>query len=300
MPISLDKDPIGAWENLQGHLKKYVKSAFGTNSKSFEEERQRLLDTSGVLFQEPFLEVLPAYVAGKKLEELDTQDLPVISQDVIDAFCKVAGASLIPADVNMYKHQEEMLKKYGKKLKQIPCFKKLSKENFQKVIGSFRAEEIKHNTKICEVDDIAYKFYVILEGSVDIYIPSKCHDRIRQMHAIDEVSNAEKPFFGESSLLPGNHLRTLPKNRNIARHLIIGHALMWSYQDQSQRMIQNTKCVQYHVRSCPVADRYVMAMISRTRYAQPGSLVQYAPYDHDALLKEQLQRHISHKSHLDA
>ena len=103
MPISLDKDPIGAWENLQGHLKKYVKSAFGTNSKSFEEERQRLLDTSGVLFQEPFLEVLPAYVAGKKLEELDTQDLPVISQDVIDAFCKVAGASLIPADVNMYK-----------------------------------------------------------------------------------------------------------------------------------------------------------------------------------------------------
>ena len=111
MPISLDKDPIGAWENLQGHLKKYVKSAFGTNSKSFEEERQRLLDTSGVLFQEPFLEVLPAYVAGKKLEELDTQDLPVISQDVIDAFCKVAGASLIPADVNMYKHQEEMLKK---------------------------------------------------------------------------------------------------------------------------------------------------------------------------------------------
>jgi hypothetical protein len=109
---------------------------------------------------------------------------------------------------NLKKKQEEMLKKYGKKLKQIPCFKKLSKENFQKVIGSFRAEEIKHNTKICEVDDIAYKFYVILEGSVDIYIPSKCHDRIRQMHAIDEVSNAEKPFFGESSLLPGNHLRT--------------------------------------------------------------------------------------------
>ena len=111
MPISLDKDPIGAWKNLQGHLKKYVKSAFGTNSKSFEEERQRLLDTPGVFFQEAFLEVLPTYVAGKKLEELHTQDLPVMSQDVIDAFCKVAGASLIPADVNMYKHQEDMLKK---------------------------------------------------------------------------------------------------------------------------------------------------------------------------------------------
>jgi DEAD/DEAH box helicase domain-containing protein len=111
MSVSIDKDPIGAWENLQSHLKKYVKSAFGTNSKSFEEERQRLLDTPGVFFQEPFLEVLPSYVAGKKLEELDTKDLPAMPQDTIDAFCKVAGASLIPSDVNLYKHQNVMLTK---------------------------------------------------------------------------------------------------------------------------------------------------------------------------------------------
>ncbi|SIS41203.1 DEAD/DEAH box helicase [Neptunomonas antarctica] len=111
MSVSIDKDPIGAWESLQDHLKKYVKSAFGTNSKSFEEERQCLLDTPGVFFQEPYLEVLPAYVSGKKLEELNTLDLPAMPQDAIDAFCKVAGASLIPSDMYLYKHQEVMLTK---------------------------------------------------------------------------------------------------------------------------------------------------------------------------------------------
>ncbi|MDA8682454.1 DEAD/DEAH box helicase [Porticoccaceae bacterium] len=109
MSVSIDIDPIGAWEDLKEHLKRYVKSAFGTNSKLFEEERQRLLDTPGVFFQEPYLEVLPAYVAGKKLKELDTQNLPLMSQEAIDAFCKVAGATLIPSDVSLYKHQEVML-----------------------------------------------------------------------------------------------------------------------------------------------------------------------------------------------
>ena len=90
MSVSIDIDPIGAWEDLKEHLKRYVKSAFGTNSKLFEEERQRLLDTPGVFFQEPYLEVLPAYVAGKKLKELDTQNLPLMSQEAIDAFCKVS------------------------------------------------------------------------------------------------------------------------------------------------------------------------------------------------------------------
>ena len=111
MSASIDKDPIGAWEDLQSHLKKYIKSAFGTNSKSFEEERERLLNTPGVFFQEPFLEMLPTYASGKKLDELSIKDLPALSQDVIDAFRKVAGSGLIPSYVNLHKHQEAMLKK---------------------------------------------------------------------------------------------------------------------------------------------------------------------------------------------
>ncbi len=110
MSVSIDKDPIGAWDDLKDHLKKYVKSAFGTNSKSFEEERQHLLDAPGVFFQEPYVEVLPSYQAGKRLEELNTLDLPSMSQEVIDDFCTVAGASLI-GNFNLFKHQQVMLQK---------------------------------------------------------------------------------------------------------------------------------------------------------------------------------------------
>lgn len=111
MSVSFDKDPMGAWESLQDHLKKYVKSAFGTNSTTFEKDRQRLLDESGVFFQEPYLEVLPSYVTGKKMNEFGPDDLPTMGQSSIDAFSKVAGASLIPSNVNLYKHQEVMLTK---------------------------------------------------------------------------------------------------------------------------------------------------------------------------------------------
>jgi Lhr-like helicase len=109
MSISINKDPIGSWESIQEHLKRYVKSAFGTNSKTFEEDRQHLLDAPGVFFQEPYVEVLPAYKSGKKLEELNTQDLPALSQEVIDALCKIASASLISKELNLYQHQQVML-----------------------------------------------------------------------------------------------------------------------------------------------------------------------------------------------
>lgn len=111
MVHKIDKDPVGAWEDIQVHLKKYVKSAFGSNSKSFEFDRQKLLDTAGVFFQEPYVEILPAYKSGKKLEELNLKNLPEMSEDAINAFTKIAGASLIPANINLYTHQQMMLEK---------------------------------------------------------------------------------------------------------------------------------------------------------------------------------------------
>ena len=111
MSVSLDKDPIGSWESLQDNLKKYIKSAFATNSKTFEEERQRLLDTPGVLFQEPFIELLPAYKSGKMLKDIDQVALPNMSKEAITSFQKIAGASLISTDMNLYRHQQDMLSK---------------------------------------------------------------------------------------------------------------------------------------------------------------------------------------------
>ena len=103
-------DPIGAWSQLQSYLKKYVKSAFGTNSKTFEKERQALLDSPGVFFQEPYLEMLPEYKTGKKLVDLDSSDLPNMTDAAREAFSQIAGASLIPNEFNLFSHQQRMLK----------------------------------------------------------------------------------------------------------------------------------------------------------------------------------------------
>ena len=40
----ISDDPMGAFHDLRWFLQKYVTSAFGTNSPSFEDERQQLLD----------------------------------------------------------------------------------------------------------------------------------------------------------------------------------------------------------------------------------------------------------------
>ena len=56
----ISDDPMGAFHDLRWFLQKYVTSAFGTNSPSFEDERQQLLDEPGAFFQEPMLEPLPS------------------------------------------------------------------------------------------------------------------------------------------------------------------------------------------------------------------------------------------------
>lgn len=110
MEKKIDSDPIGAWDDLQNYLKRYVKSAFNTNSLTFERDRQALLDTPGVLFQDAYLELLPAYKTGKKLADLDESDLPGLSTDARSAFQAIAGAGLINATATLYVHQQRMLK----------------------------------------------------------------------------------------------------------------------------------------------------------------------------------------------
>jgi DEAD/DEAH box helicase domain-containing protein len=106
----VDTDPVGAWEELKSNLTRYVKSAFGTDSPSFEVDRQALLETTGVFFQEPYLEMLPAYEFGKSLGALDAEDLPGLSDAARDAFKAIAGAGLIPPASSLYVHQQRMLK----------------------------------------------------------------------------------------------------------------------------------------------------------------------------------------------
>src|SRR5690554_2446952 len=104
--MKISDDPIGAAESLQFYLKKYVTSAFGTNSEDLERERKLLLDTPGVFFQEPFVEVLPEYETGKRISELDSEDLPGMSKKAISAFRALTETSLVPAEFSLYSHQQ--------------------------------------------------------------------------------------------------------------------------------------------------------------------------------------------------
>lgn len=105
------KNPINAFETLQEGIKRYITSAFGTNSTTFEEERKALLDKPGVLFQTPYVEPIPSYKPGKKLEQLTTKDLPSLNQEGIEAFQHIVGAGLFNGGYPLYTHQQNMLKK---------------------------------------------------------------------------------------------------------------------------------------------------------------------------------------------
>lgn len=105
------KDPIGAFETLQDGIKRYITSAFGTNSPTFEEDRKKLLNLSGVLFQMPYVEPIPSYKSGCTLAQLIDSDLPSLNDAGREAFKAIIGAGLFSGGHPLYLHQQTMLKK---------------------------------------------------------------------------------------------------------------------------------------------------------------------------------------------
>lgn len=104
------KDPIGAHEALQEGIKRYITSAFGTNSSSFEKDRKDLLDHPGVLFQRPYVEPTQSYKPGRALADLVQEDLPGLNPRGIEAFKALIGAGLFNGDYPLYQHQQTMLR----------------------------------------------------------------------------------------------------------------------------------------------------------------------------------------------
>lgn len=74
MTPNLTEDPIGAFDYVKEAAISYVKTAFGTRFPSFEEERERLLRLgesggAGPLFREPWVETMPTYASGCKVDD---------------------------------------------------------------------------------------------------------------------------------------------------------------------------------------------------------------------------------------
>lgn len=105
------KDPIGAFDTLQDGIKRYITSAFGTNSPSFEKERKALLDKAGVLFQTPYVEPIPSYKSGSALEQLSESDLPGLNTAGREAFKDIVEAGLFSGGYPLYLHQQTMLRR---------------------------------------------------------------------------------------------------------------------------------------------------------------------------------------------
>ena len=102
-------NPIKAYESIKEGIRLYIKSAFKTNSRSFELDREALLKKSGVLFQDAYLEPVPAYASGKSLKELGAGDIPGMGEAGVEAFKRIVGAGLFDGDFPLYKHQQRML-----------------------------------------------------------------------------------------------------------------------------------------------------------------------------------------------
>lgn len=105
------KDPIGAFELLKDGIKRYITSAFSTNSPSFEEDRKKLLDQDGVLFQVPYIEPIQSYKTGLTLSQLSADDLPTLNNEARKAFIDIVSNGLFKGGHPLYVHQQNMLRK---------------------------------------------------------------------------------------------------------------------------------------------------------------------------------------------
>lgn len=104
------KDPIGSFETIKENYIRYVKTAFKTKFESLEEEREILVNTDKVFYRQPWIEPLPEYkTSGKKIDDLDHQELPGLSNAQINFFKGLVSQGLVKG-YELYSHQTQMLK----------------------------------------------------------------------------------------------------------------------------------------------------------------------------------------------
>lgn len=99
--------PSAVHGQLAEYFQRYYDTAYSLRDSSVGEELRTLLCTPGVLFQEPYLELLPQYVqTTQTLEELTTEiGLP--------EFAGLLGAGLLQGISNLYTHQADALRSNG-------------------------------------------------------------------------------------------------------------------------------------------------------------------------------------------
>ena len=105
--------------------------------------------------------------------------------------------------------QMDMMKQHGQLLRKIPFFAKLSDSSWNSLVGAFREVNFKDSETICHIDDDALAFYVLLDGKVDVFIPTVSVKALHQISSLAEVDpvSEKRPYFGEQALAGGRHKR---------------------------------------------------------------------------------------------
>jgi hypothetical protein len=103
-------NPVKAYTDLQNAVFRYVETAFGTRSESFESDRRQLLEAEGGVFREAYIEPIAAYAPGCQLAALSSQDLPGLALPAQAAFKSLCAARLFSGGFPLYTHQQQMLR----------------------------------------------------------------------------------------------------------------------------------------------------------------------------------------------
>lgn len=104
-------NPTSTHASIKSGVIRYIQTAFGTRSDTFEKERLSLLEKQGGLFQEPFIEPVIGYTSSDRLADLDAEALGGLPENAADAFKTLCGSALFSGDYGLYSHQKEMLTK---------------------------------------------------------------------------------------------------------------------------------------------------------------------------------------------
>ena len=105
------RNPIKAFEKIRDSFKLYVKTRFATQFPSVEKEREKELKKEGIFYNKPYIELIQKYKnSGKKISDLKSEDLKEFSSNQIKDFQSFVQCGLIEEELELYKHQYQMLK----------------------------------------------------------------------------------------------------------------------------------------------------------------------------------------------
>lgn len=110
----LEKDPLGAFQQINEMYLKYLQSAFKTRYKQIEDQRMKLLRENGNAYQDPYIEILPEYKENTfgRICEWKFNDFKDCfnTENEFNTFVNLITSGLIPGNIFPYTHQVNMLK----------------------------------------------------------------------------------------------------------------------------------------------------------------------------------------------